>query len=97
MATTLHTNPVNTPTKPPSEATVILLNDDDTPMELVLALLTSVFLLSVEDALRVTLSAHKHGKSIVRSYPSRDIADTKVAQATKIAQQHEHPLRFIVQ
>lgn len=77
--------------KKPPLYRVILVNDDYTPMEFVVEVLETVFGMERSQATRVMLEVHTKGKGICGVY-SYEIAETKVAQVTKIAQQHQHPL-----
>ncbi|MEX2494969.1 MAG: ATP-dependent Clp protease adapter ClpS [Woeseia sp.] len=70
---------------------VILVNDDYTPMEFVVEVLETVFGMERSRATRVMLEVHTKGKGICGVY-SCEIAETKVAQVTKFAQQQQHPL-----
>lgn len=70
---------------------VILLNDDYTPMEFVVQVLQKVFGMDRSTATRVMLEVHTKGKGICGVY-TFEIAETKVAQVTALAQQHQHPL-----
>jgi ATP-dependent Clp protease adaptor protein ClpS len=70
---------------------VILLNDDYTPMEFVVQILEKVFGMDRKTATRVMLEVHTKGKGICGVY-TYEIAETKVAQVTSLAQQHQHPL-----
>lgn len=70
---------------------VVLINDDFTPMEFVVEVLESVFGMERSQATRVMLEVHTKGKGICGTY-SYEIAETKVAQVTSIAQQQQHPL-----
>jgi len=70
---------------------VILLNDDYTPMEFVVRILQKVFGLDRTTATRVMLEVHTKGKGVCGVY-TFEIAETKVAQVTGLAQQHQHPL-----
>ena len=77
--------------KQPSLYRVVLLNDDYTPMEFVVDVLQSVFSMERNQATRVMLEVHTKGKGICGVF-THEIAETKVAQVTSIAQQQQHPL-----
>jgi len=77
--------------KEPSMYKVFLLNDDFTPMEFVVTLLERLFGMDREKATRVMLQVHSNGKGICGVY-TYEIAETKVAQVSEYAQQHQHPL-----
>jgi len=77
--------------KRPPMYRVILVNDDYTPMEFVVGVLESVFGMERTSATRVMLEVHTRGKGVCGIY-SYEIAETKVAQVTSIAQQQQHPL-----
>ena len=77
--------------KPPPLYRVILLNDDYTPMEFVVAVLRNFFGLNVETATRVMLKVHTEGKGVCGVFP-REIAETKAVQVNDFAREAEHPL-----
>jgi len=77
--------------KRPSLYRVVVLNDDFTPMEFVVDVLQSIFGMERTRATRVMLEVHTKGKGVCGVY-SYDIAETKVAQVTSVAQQQQHPL-----
>lgn len=77
--------------KQPPLYRVVLINDDYTPMEFVVDVLQTVFGMERSQATRVMLEVHTKGKGICGVY-SYEIAETKVAQVTNIAQQQQHPL-----
>ena len=77
--------------KKPSLFNVVLINDDSTPMEFVVEVLESVFGMQRNNATRVMLEVHTKGKGLCGVY-TYEIAETKVAQVTTIAQQQQHPL-----
>jgi ATP-dependent Clp protease adaptor protein ClpS len=70
---------------------VILLNDDYTPMEFVVQVLEKVFSLDRNTATRIMLEVHTKGKGVCGVF-TYEIAETKVAQVTGLAQQYQHPL-----
>lgn len=82
--------------KEPEEFQVILLNDDYTTMEFVVAVLVTVFFKGIEEANRIMLDVHKKGRGLVGVYPW-DIAATKAEQVHSMARQQEYPLRCVVE
>lgn len=81
---------------PPPLYKVLLLNDDYTPMEFVVKVLESIFLLSREQATLVMLKVHNEGVGVAGIYP-RDVAETKVHQVTEYAQSQQHPLQCVME
>ena len=79
-------------TKRPNLYRVLLLNDDYTPMEFVVHVLERFFNKNREDATRIMLHVHQKGVGICGVY-TYEVAETKVAQVTSFARQHEHPLQ----
>ena len=77
--------------KAPPLFRVVLINDDYTPMEFVVDILETVFAMERTRATQVMLEVHTKGKGICGVF-NFEIAETKVAQVTAIAQQHQHPL-----
>jgi ATP-dependent Clp protease adaptor protein ClpS len=77
--------------KPPPLYRVILLNDDYTPMEFVVAVLKKFFGMNIETATRVMLKVHTEGKGVCGVFP-REIAETKAVQVNDFAREAEHPL-----
>lgn len=76
----------------PKMVRVILLNDDYTEMDFVVAVLQNIYAKSHDEALALTLEIHKHGKAICGIYPY-DIGETKVQETIKAAKQAQFPLR----
>jgi ATP-dependent Clp protease adaptor protein ClpS len=77
--------------KKPPLYRVVLINDDYTPMEFVVDILESVFGMERTRATQVMLEVHTKGKGICGVF-NYEIAETKVAQVTGIANQQQHPL-----
>ena len=79
-------------TKRPSLYKVLLLNDDYTPMDFVVYVLERFFNKQSEDANRIMMHVHQKGVGICGVY-TYEVAETKVAQVTNFARQHQHPLQ----
>ena len=77
--------------KKPPLYRVVLLNDDYTPMDFVVQILQGIFSMDRSSATRIMLQIHTKGKGICGVY-TYEIAETKVAQVTGLAQKHQHPL-----
>ena len=71
---------------------VLLLNDDYTPMDFVIAVLERYFNKGAEDATRIMLHVHQNGVGICGVY-TFEVAETKVTQVMDFARQHQHPLQ----
>lgn len=78
------------PERPPGYK-VILVNDDFTPMEFVVAVLMRFFRKGEEEAVRLMLAVHREGFAVVGTYPY-EIAEMKAAQVNLYSRQHEYPL-----
>jgi len=78
--------------KPPSMYSVILFNDDYTPMEFVVEVLQRFFSKTREQATQIMLQVHTKGSGICGIYPM-DIAETKVHQVMMLAKEQGHPLQ----
>ncbi|OOV87822.1 ATP-dependent Clp protease adapter ClpS [Oceanospirillum linum] len=83
------------PSKPelqrPPMYKVVMLNDDYTPMEFVVEVLSVFFNMDEEKATQVMLAVHTQGKGVCGIF-TRDIAETKCAQVNQCSREHEHPL-----
>jgi ATP-dependent Clp protease adaptor protein ClpS len=77
--------------KPPSMYKVVLNNDDYTPMDFVVDVLTRFFKLDEEKAHQVMLTVHYEGKGVCGIFTA-GIAETKVAQVSEYAKENQHPL-----
>lgn len=77
--------------KRPSMYSVIMLNDDYTPMEFVVEVLQSFFAKTPEQATRIMLTVHTKGSAVCAVY-TRDIAETKAALVNQYARDCQHPL-----
>ncbi len=70
---------------------VMLLNDDFTPMDFVVEILTDYFNMSEEKATQVMLQVHTEGVGICGIF-TRDVAETKVHIVNEYSREHHHPL-----
>ena len=80
----------------PSRYNVILHNDDFTPMDFVVWLLTTIFFKPKKEATEIMLNVHNEGKGIVGPY-TYDVAHSKVEKATAISRNNNFPLRLTVE
>ena len=78
--------------KPPAMYQVMILNDDYTPMEFVVAVLQKFFVMDREKATQVMLKVHREGRGVCGVFP-RDVAATKVELVGDFAREHQHPLQ----
>lgn len=81
---------------PPPLYTVLLLNDDFTPMDFVVLVLQKFFSMDRERATQIMLKVHVEGRGKCGVYP-RDIAATKVEQVSTFAREHQHPLACVME
>ncbi|MDJ1008721.1 MAG: ATP-dependent Clp protease adapter ClpS [Paracoccaceae bacterium] len=72
---------------------VILLNDDFTPRDFVVAVLKAVFRMTEEEALGVMLTAHRKGACVVAVF-TKEVADEKARIATEAGARAGYPLTF---
>lgn len=82
--------------KPPPLFKVMLLNDDFTPMDFVVAVVQKFFGMDREQATRIMLKVHREGVGVCGVFP-RDIAATKVEQVIAYARQNQHPLACVME
>ena len=82
--------------RPPRLYKVLLLNDDYTPMDFVVAVLQRFFGMDTEQATRIMLKVHTEGRGLCGVFP-RDIAASKVAQVSAYSRQHQHPLACVME
>ena len=75
----------------PKKYKVIMLNDDKTPMDWVIGLLTTIFKHSQETAEKITLTIHNEGSGVVGVY-TYEIAEQKTAEAITASRENGFPL-----
>jgi ATP-dependent Clp protease adaptor protein ClpS len=83
-------------TKEPALYSVVLLNDDYTPMQFVVDVLESIFQKSPAEAYRIMMQVHLSGRGVAGLY-SWDVAETKVDTLMSRAQEAGHPLRATIE
>jgi len=76
----------------PPRFKVVLFNDDYTPMEFVVSILERIFGKGPSEATQIMLAIHNSGLGIAGVYVL-DVAETKVAQVHRTAEQLGFPLR----
>jgi ATP-dependent Clp protease adaptor protein ClpS len=81
-------------TKPPQMHQVVMLNDDYTPMEFVVAVIQELFNKDLETATQIMLKIHLDGKGVCGVY-TKDVAATKVDQVIDAATKAGHPLQCL--
>jgi ATP-dependent Clp protease adaptor protein ClpS len=72
---------------------VIIHNDDVTPMDFVVHVLTRIFMLLPPDAVRVMLTAHYRGEAVVQILPKSE-AEKRINKAHFAAGVEGYPLHF---
>lgn len=82
--------------QPPKLWKVIFLNDDKTPMELVIEILTKVFKHTETRAKEITLEIHNEGSGVAGVYIF-EIAEQRGIEATNIARANGAPLKIQVE
>jgi ATP-dependent Clp protease adaptor protein ClpS len=80
----------------PGRYKVVILNDDHTPIDFVIALLMHVFKHTDERAREITLQVHHDGAGIAGTYPY-EIAEQKGIESTQLARQNGWPLAIKIE
>jgi ATP-dependent Clp protease adaptor protein ClpS len=76
----------------PKQWKVIFLNDNSTPIEFVMQLLTQIFKHTEITAKDITMQVHETGSGIAGIY-SFEIAEAKAVEATSLARANGFPLQ----
>lgn len=82
--------------KEPEMYRVVLLNDDYTTREFVVAVLVQIFAKPESEATAIMMRVHRAGRGVVGVY-SYDIAVSKAAQVHEAARGAGYPLQCIVE
>ena len=83
-------------TKEPTLYSVVLLNDDYTPMQFVVDVLEIVFQRSPAEAYGIMMQVHLNGRGVAGVYPW-EVAETKVDTLMSRAREAGHPLQARVE
>jgi ATP-dependent Clp protease adaptor protein ClpS len=78
--------------KEPSKYKVVMLNDETTPMEWVVSMLTTIFGHSQETAEKLTLQIHSEGSGIAGIY-TYEIAEQKAVETVNASRDRGFPLQ----
>lgn len=82
--------------KKPKLFKVILLNDDYTSMDFVVAVLESIFRKTPSEAVQIMLKVHHEGQGLCGVF-SREIAEAKVRAVQEKARTEGFPLRCVME
>lgn len=82
--------------KEPNMWKIILINDDFTSQDFVVKILVEIFYKPMQEAINIMMSVHKSGRGVAGIY-SKEIAESKIAQAKKWAEDQEFPLQMIME
>ena len=77
----------------PRKYKFVMLNDDSTPMEWVVSLLTEIFKHSVSSAEKIMLTIHSEGSAVVGIY-TFEIAEQKSVEAMTLSRNNGFPLQL---
>jgi ATP-dependent Clp protease adaptor protein ClpS len=72
---------------------VIIHNDDVTPMDFVIVVLHNIFMLQPSDAVKVMLTAHYRGETVVQILPKSE-GEQRINKAHFAAGLEGYPLHF---
>jgi ATP-dependent Clp protease adaptor protein ClpS len=75
---------------------VLLLNDDHTPMDFVVDAIEEFFDMDRKTAMRLMLRVHHEGIAECGTY-SHEIAKAKATQVVALAREHRHPLQCVIE
>lgn len=77
----------------PKRWKVIVLNDDHTPMDFVIAMLVDIYRHDETSAYDITMQVHETGSGVAGEYDF-EIAEIKVIDSTKMARENGFPLQI---
>ena len=74
----------------PKKYKAVMYNDDYTPMDFVVVVLTEIFHKPFDEAVRLMMDVHKKGRGIAGVY-TKEICETKCVKACEYAKSIGHP------
>jgi ATP-dependent Clp protease adaptor protein ClpS len=80
----------------PTLYSVVLLNDDYTPMPFVVDVLEGIFQKSPAEAYRIMMQVHLNGRGVAGVYPW-EIAETKADTVASLASEAGYPLKATIE
>lgn len=83
-------------TQEPGKYKVLMLNDDQTPMEWVIGVLETIFKHTREQAEKLTLTIHTEGSGIAGIY-NYEIAEQKATETVNASRNHGFPLQLKIE
>jgi ATP-dependent Clp protease adaptor protein ClpS len=82
--------------KEPALYSVVLLNDDYTPMQFVVDVLEQVFQKAPAEAYRIMMQVHLNGRGVAGIYPW-EVAETKIDTVLSRAREDGYPLQATIE
>jgi ATP-dependent Clp protease adaptor protein ClpS len=82
--------------KEPGKYNVIMLNDDQTPMDWVIEILKQIFRHSDASAETLTMTIHNEGSAVIGTY-KYEIAEQKTVEAINASRNHGFPLQLKIE
>jgi ATP-dependent Clp protease adaptor protein ClpS len=76
---------------------VVLLNDDATPMDFVVHVLKTVFAFEHDAAIELMQRVHQQGRAECAAYRLQAVAETKVSEVMAFAHHYRQPLQCIAE
>lgn len=80
----------------PALYSVVLLNDDYTPMQFVVDVLEGLFQKTPAEAYRIMMQVHLNGRGVAGIYPW-EVAETKLDSLLTLAREAGHPLQATIE
>ena len=87
---------IKTTINEPKKYKVLFLNDDATPMDFVVSILSELFKHTEKTAIDITMTIHNEGSGVVGVY-SYEIAEQKAIETTNLSKQNGFPLQVRIE